>query len=143
MPYVIVSIGGQEVDRRPVADVMVIGRASDAQIRVHDSSMSRRHCIIEPLGTQWFARDLGSKNGTSLNGRNIHSEKLEHGDMLRIGRTKIQFLVTKFEAAPPRAKRQSERPEEPGGADGHHGLSDTSLDLSSTRLPLPQPKAPK
>ena len=73
----------------------VIGRDySDAQIVIGDDSVSRRHAIIESQNGQIVVRDLGSTNGTKLNGRDIGfaPEPLRPSDTLKIGN--IQLSVS-------------------------------------------------
>jgi pSer/pThr/pTyr-binding forkhead associated (FHA) protein/tetratricopeptide (TPR) repeat protein len=73
----------------------VIGRASDNPICIPDTSVSRRHVMIRQLGGGWVASDLGSGNGTFLNGEPINDETpLAHGDLLTLGDTELLFQDT-------------------------------------------------
>lgn len=69
----------------------LIGRGDVAQIELQDTLVSRRHCQIEVRGSQFFARDLGSRNGTFINGRRITFAALYNKDQLRIGSSTFTF----------------------------------------------------
>jgi hypothetical protein len=79
----------------------VIGRGTDADITVDDSSISRRHCEVLWDGARAQANDLGSTNGSLLNGRKLSSAALESGNVIEIGATRIVFhLVPEASSAP-------------------------------------------
>lgn len=59
---------------------------------VHDDTVSRLHAVLENLGFAWSLRDLGSRNGTYLNGERITAERvLRSGDEVRIGKSRLMF----------------------------------------------------
>ncbi|MHC5038047.1 MAG: sigma 54-interacting transcriptional regulator [Planctomycetota bacterium] len=69
-----------------------IGRSADNHIPVEDQKSSRRHCIIEPIPDgRWQVRDLGSLNGTLVNGEELGEKVLEDGDRIEIGETAVEF----------------------------------------------------
>jgi transcriptional regulator with GAF, ATPase, and Fis domain len=76
-----------------------VGRDSGNQICLADMSVSRRHCVIETQGTRVTITDLGSHNGTFVNGVPIKERALQHGDQVRIGDS--IFLVLLQEEPPP------------------------------------------
>ncbi|WP_375501437.1 FhaA domain-containing protein [uncultured Jatrophihabitans sp.] len=69
----------------------VIGRGTDADLQLLDQGISRRHVDIQFDGNVATAYDLGSTNGTTVNGHEINSQLLRHGDVLRVGHTRIVF----------------------------------------------------
>ncbi len=70
----------------------VIGRSTDNTICIPDTSVSRRHVMVRKEGSAWFVRDLGSGNGTLVNGEPITDEALlNHGDVLTLGDTELTF----------------------------------------------------
>lgn len=71
----------------------VIGRGSEADITVDDSGISRRHLEIQWDGRRAEARDLGSTNGSTLNGTRLTHAALPNDSVLQIGRTRIVFRV--------------------------------------------------
>jgi pSer/pThr/pTyr-binding forkhead associated (FHA) protein len=57
-----------------------------------DGTVSRLHAVVENYGSGWAVRDLGSRNGTYINGRRVLGEQALHpGDELRIGKTRLIF----------------------------------------------------
>jgi diguanylate cyclase (GGDEF)-like protein len=66
---------------------MIIGRAMSAQVRLSDDGISRRHCRILNLGGQVVIEDLGSANGTLVNGDMVQHQVLKEGDKIRLGAT--------------------------------------------------------
>jgi len=71
----------------------VIGRGSDADITVDDTGISRRHVEILWDGTRAQVNDLGSTNGSLLNGAPVSRAPLAPDSVIDIGRTRIQFRV--------------------------------------------------
>ncbi len=70
-----------------------IGRASDCSIPIKDRYLSRKHAEINAVpGGTWILKDLGSANGTYLNGSRVEREMpLKPGDRIRLGDTEIVF----------------------------------------------------
>lgn len=71
----------------------VIGRGSDADITVDDNSISRKHVEILWDGTRGQVNDLGSTNGSDLNGQKVTKAPLPTDSVISIGRTRIVFRV--------------------------------------------------
>jgi pSer/pThr/pTyr-binding forkhead associated (FHA) protein len=71
----------------------VIGRGSDADITIDDSGTSRRHVEILWDGERAQVNDLGSTNGTTLNGERIQKALLPQDSVVQIGRTRIVFRI--------------------------------------------------
>jgi hypothetical protein len=69
----------------------VIGRSRECDLRVEDGNASRRHAEITREGDTYVVVDLGSTNGTELNGRRIRREELADGDRITIGATDLVF----------------------------------------------------
>jgi hypothetical protein len=79
-------------DRIPLTGgTVLIGRGADATIRVSDSSVSRRHAEVRPAGDGWVLADLGSTNGTRVNGMPVTERKLEDGDTIGVGDASLRF----------------------------------------------------
>ena len=69
----------------------LVGRESRS-LPLTDNTVSRRHCELLPADGEWIVRDLGSANGTYLNGgRVMASASLKIGDQIRVGRTLMVF----------------------------------------------------
>src|SRR6516165_1064819 len=75
------------------AGPLVIGRASDCDIRINDHSVSRRHARIQPGADGFYAVDLQSTNGTYINDMPASMYKLKDGDYLRVGNCIYRFLM--------------------------------------------------
>lgn len=73
---------------------VTIGNASTNLVSLnHDATVSRLHAVLENLGFAWSIRDVGSRNGTYLNGEKISAERvLRSGDELRMGSSRLIFL---------------------------------------------------
>jgi Protein of unknown function (DUF3662)/FHA domain len=69
----------------------VIGRGQDCDLQVSDQGVSRRHVDIQYDGRYAVVYDLGSTNGTSVNGQPIGSHQLRHGDVIRIGHSQLVY----------------------------------------------------
>jgi hypothetical protein len=75
-------------------DTFMIGRSEDAQFCLpHDRFFSRHHCILEIAPPQCFLRDLGSTNGTFVNGIRVETAHLKHGDRIQGGETVLEVKV--------------------------------------------------
>lgn len=78
---------------------LLIGRDLQCDLRLTDPTVSRHHCWVEPEQDGHLVRDLGSANGTWLNGIRIRATAtLRPGDLLRLGRTRL--LIADVEAFP-------------------------------------------
>ena len=71
----------------------VIGRGDQANLRLPDVGISRRHARLDFDGGQVVLTDLGSTNGTSVNGQRVSAVALNPGDMIQIGTTTLTFRV--------------------------------------------------
>jgi phosphoserine phosphatase RsbU/P len=72
--------------------IISIGRASDCTIPIRDRYLSRKHAEIHQIRGAWVLKDLGSANGTYLNGFRVESDQsLKPGDRIRLGDTEIVF----------------------------------------------------
>lgn len=71
----------------------VIGRGSEADVTLDDSGASRRHAEVQWDGSRARVRDLGSTNGTQVNGAPVSEAVLEPDSVITIGRSRIVFRV--------------------------------------------------
>jgi pSer/pThr/pTyr-binding forkhead associated (FHA) protein len=69
-----------------------VGRHGQADILLDDVTVSRRHVEVERIADRYLVRDVGSLNGTWLNGGRIDTAELSDGDELQIGRFKLVFF---------------------------------------------------
>ena len=79
--------GSVTIDQR----VIVIGRSSDCDVQLDDATVSRRHAEVRHIGDGYSLVDLGSTNGTEVNGQRIQETALMNGDVIAVGTTRITF----------------------------------------------------
>jgi Protein of unknown function (DUF3662)/FHA domain len=70
---------------------IVVGRGQDAQFRLPDTGVSRRHLEITWDGQRALLADLGSTNGTTVNGTPVQTWQLVDGDVVRVGQSRLVF----------------------------------------------------
>jgi pSer/pThr/pTyr-binding forkhead associated (FHA) protein len=91
--HVLIVEGANEGERISLDEApLLIGRGSDAQIRLDDDYVSTRHARIAASGDQWFVEDLGSTNGTYLGSQRLgQPTTLQLGSQVRIGKTILEL----------------------------------------------------
>ena len=75
-----------------------VGRDSTNSVRLADSSLSRRHCLIRRADDRVLLTDLESLNGTFVNGRPVREHTLADGDLIGIGDSRLVFLTADADA---------------------------------------------
>ncbi len=90
---VVVAAMGREPDTEfRIGDSATLGRSESAEIRVDDPFASSAHARIFPRGQFMYIEDMGSTNGTFLNGRQLRSpQQLKVSDTIRIGDTEYRY----------------------------------------------------
>jgi hypothetical protein len=85
----VLTVEGREV---PIAgERIVLGRSRECDVRLTDANVSRRHAEVLLDDDDFWIVDLGSTNGTELNGERIDRAKLSDGDTLTLGSTDVVF----------------------------------------------------
>ena len=79
--------------RLPPGAVKTIGRSAGAQFIVDAPLVSRLHCQLTATADALQVKDLGSTNGTFVNGKRITASALRDGDRMTVGR--VEFTVSK------------------------------------------------
>jgi pSer/pThr/pTyr-binding forkhead associated (FHA) protein len=154
MPFIIVADHrSQEIERRELSGPIVIGRSPECDVPIRDILLSRRHCAMERIGDAWVIADLGSKNGTRVNGELINRHILHDADVIRIGRSRLAFREGLFVPAPPDVKHARQRPSDPleamsGTLSGFRFNEDEEEKLDQRVLdtfprPKPRPNEPR
>ncbi len=78
--------------RAPISeDAVTIGRLPDCDIVLSDPNVSRRHAEVRRRGNDFVVIDLGSTNGTRVNGAGVRERRLADGDVITLGSTRIRF----------------------------------------------------
>ncbi len=80
---------------------LVIGRHRDCDIHLDFSNISGRHCELEYRDGFWHVTDLGSRNGTRVNGQHVTSSVLMPGDILRVSKQRYEIDYKPEGDAPP------------------------------------------
>jgi hypothetical protein len=75
----------------PVDGTARIGRGLECDVTLNDPSVSRTHAVVDTEGAEPTVRDLGSTNGTFVNGARVEAARLRDGDELRFGNTRVAF----------------------------------------------------
>jgi pSer/pThr/pTyr-binding forkhead associated (FHA) protein len=71
-----------------------VGRGTDSAVFLDDITVSRVHAVLERRDDgSWFVRDVGSLNGTYVNGEQVEETKLASGDEVQIGKFKLTFFA--------------------------------------------------
>ncbi len=92
MPRLIVIAGANSGKAFEFREECTLGRSLEANVRLHDSAVSRKHARIFRKGPDYVVEDLGSGNGTLLNGVPVSRESpLREGDRLKLGHIVLQF----------------------------------------------------
>ncbi len=81
--------------RLPDGSTRTIGRAPGAQFIVEAALVSRLHCQLTATDASLQVKDLGSTNGTFVNGKRVKAAELKKGDRLSVGR--LDLIVSKSE----------------------------------------------
>lgn len=68
-----------------------VGRDQMAEVFLDEVLVSRGHARIELAGAEWVVKDLGSTNGTRVNGKLVKEQRLRDGDELRFARARCVF----------------------------------------------------
>lgn len=69
----------------------IVGRGQDADLQLLDQGVSRRHIDVHVADGRAVLYDLGSTNGTSVNGHSVQSQQLQPGDVIRIGHSRLVY----------------------------------------------------
>ncbi len=109
MAEISIDTGDGSRERFPLANERVtIGRSRDSDIFLPDQWLSRHHAEILKKDASFFLHDLGSKNGTLLNGEPVHGDRrLRHGDVITLGEHVLTFSIEEAEedSQPPEGTR--------------------------------------
>ena len=93
MARLIVTSGAEKGREFSLTPDQTIGRLASNEISVPDTRMSRQNTRIRLRGETWWITDLGSKNGTFVNGERVKEKALSPDDDIRVGETHFSFVV--------------------------------------------------
>lgn len=92
-PVLVVLTGNDMGVRKPLEGTLLVGRDPHAGLVLSDAGVSWHHLRVEDRGDSWTAVDLGSTNGTVVNGSKARETVLRSGDRIVLGRTVLRFEV--------------------------------------------------
>lgn len=101
MGFQLIIAEGKEAGREFLFDQaqVVIGRTSECDVVLYDPGVSRKHARIFAEGAGYFVEDMGSSNGTKVNGEVVQKAKLKDGDAVTLGPVVFNFSSTEMEIA--------------------------------------------
>jgi predicted component of type VI protein secretion system len=137
--------------------VTTVGRHDDCRLRIKSSQVSRRHCELFGKKGLLLVKDLGSSNGTFVNGKRIQEQRvLEPGDELTIGQVMLRVAKVGAPPPPPRTKPAAKKPGDtdimgalsPVGDDGEfeiklNGAAEPAIEMEVPDKELAAPGAPQ
>ncbi len=126
MPELTIALPGQVTRQVPLIGNFTIGRGSASDLVLKDARVSRGHALLRPLGRgNYFLLDLGSSNGTFLNGRLVSAPvQLNDGDTIVIADCTLNFVAP------------DQRPiTAPVGAD-YDATMETAVNVSTEAVPI-------
>ena len=95
MPYRLVSFSGDQTFELPHGRSLVVGRGVASDIAIYDPTISRRHAELT-VGTDGVqVKDLGSSNGTCINGSRVSAGRLQPNDSITFGKVLFQLKELK------------------------------------------------
>ncbi|MCA8962481.1 MAG: FHA domain-containing protein, partial [Planctomycetes bacterium] len=86
-------LDGERHEVELTAPRVSIGRNPDSEVPIFDDSVSRVHATIVADDRGWIVRDAGSRNGIYVNLQRVTERRLQHRDLLILGRVEITFEV--------------------------------------------------
>lgn len=100
MGFQLVISEGKEAGREFVFDQasVLIGRTSECDVILYDPGVSRKHARIFSEGNGFFVEDMGSSNGTRVNGETVKKQALKDGDAISLGPVVFAFKPMELEA---------------------------------------------
>ena len=107
MPFKLISTEGEQTFELRSGGTLVVGRALSSDIPVLDPTISRRHAEVIWDGTGVHVKDLGSSNGTFLNGVKVEAAKLSPGDIITFGKVPFRLKEITGDVRPSAANTPS------------------------------------
>ncbi|WP_347329587.1 FHA domain-containing protein [Marinimicrobium locisalis] len=139
----------------PLEDVTLVGRSNDCDIHLAAAHLSRRHAQLQVIEDLLYVKDLGSSNGTFLNGQKITESRVRRGDELRfdtlsfgvigptddLGKTtvrstrEVNAAVTRSAPPPPRPRVADPEPRSPSFAAAHTSMESVPASVAEQAGP--------
>jgi len=101
MPFKLINDAGGQAYELKDGQTLILGRASSSDIPVFDPTISRRHAEVSGTATAVKVKDLGSSNGTFVNGAQVQEANVNDGDVVTFGKVPFRVAFIEPVAAPP------------------------------------------
>jgi predicted component of type VI protein secretion system len=99
--WLVVQEGPGTGAQHPIEEAVTIGRDQSADLQLRDKAVSRRHATVRVEGETAVVEDLGSRNGTYVNGERVDdAHRLREGDAVQVGATVLEIRSSRGETAP-------------------------------------------
>ena len=93
MPKMIISLDGAVLrEVQLTKDRVTLGRRPYNDIVIDHLAVSGEHALVQLLGSETFIEDLNSTNGTYINGKTVKKQLLKNGDVIEVGKYRIQYV---------------------------------------------------
>jgi pSer/pThr/pTyr-binding forkhead associated (FHA) protein len=140
MAKLILSLEGQVINEYPLnKERVTIGRKAENDVAIDNLAISSKHAVIITILNDSFMEDLGSTNGTLVNGANVKRHFLQDGDVIEIGKHKLKYVnevqstttAEEFEKTMV-LRRPAAEPVAPQAVVAERAMSDTHVGARST-----------
>ena len=136
------GLTGKTFELKP--ELTTVGRLPDNALQIPEASVSSHHCEIQLKGNDLFVRDLGSTNGTFINGEKITEGTVKAGQILRLGMVDMRLETGDAQAAAVNQKKLLEQTRViPKGVKLDDLVGTQPLDVSKTGFEKKSNKATK
>ncbi|MBL4636071.1 MAG: DUF4388 domain-containing protein [Kofleriaceae bacterium] len=115
---------------------IIIGRSSDLDMVLVEDMVSRRHAKISTTDTEIFISDMGSTNGTFVNGEKVSRSRIQEGDRILVGTSIIKMVAVDPSANAHQSEAEARRRLE-AGANRQHGGGARPMSGVIEEIPLP------
>ena len=155
MAKIILSMDGLTLKEIPLTkERTTIGRKAHNDIQIDNLAISGEHAVIVTILNDSFLEDMGSTNGTAVNGQPVKKHFLQNSDVIELGKYRLKYVhevpqqtsAADFEKTmilrPDMMKKTSEQIQSPGLSDSHVGMKPAAADASPAMFqPSPPPAA--
>src|SRR5687768_13554148 len=116
---------------------IVIGRSSDLDMVLVEDMVSRKHAKISTVGKEIVISDMGSTNGTFVNGEKVKKQRLKEGDRILIGTSIIKLVAVASDAQPSEAEARARLESNAQRRSAQSGQTQRPMSGSIEEIPLP------
>jgi len=131
MAKFVISHGGSVIREIELGERTLIGRSREADVQLAGSAVSRRHAVVLRKGDEYILEDLGSENGTFVDGEQVERIKLTKGMKVQIA-----DYILEFDTAPLTPRETVSEPSTIWGADDSTAPLDIVASVSADRVPI-------